>query len=148
MTIKRLGQSDLAALRKLNKLFAEVFEDEESYASKPPSDGYLREFLGNAANIVLVAEDEGRVVGGAVGYLLQKFEQKRSEVYLYDLAVAKDQQRKGVGTALMRRLRAVAAEAGAWVVFVQADEGDEAVEFYRALGPSEDLSTRNFDFLT
>jgi aminoglycoside 3-N-acetyltransferase I len=145
-TLLRLGTEHLDYMRLLNTLFADVFEDAQSYSEQPPSDEYLRAFLSDKAHIVLVTEQDGQVIGGLVAYHLTKFERERSEVYVYDLAVSNDHQRQGIGKALMAKIREIARELGAYVVFVQADEGDDAVEFYRALNPSEDSATRNFDF--
>lgn len=142
----RLTQHDVPKLQKLNELFGAVFEDTDSYQSHPPRGEYLTEFLTNKQNIVLVAEHNGQIVGGLVAYCLTKFEQERKEIYLYDLAVSTDHQRQGIGKILMNELRILATSLGAYVVFVQADEDDEAVAFYESLGPTENLRTRNFDF--
>ena len=144
--LRRLKQTDLAAMRSLNVLFGEVFEDPESYQNDMPSDDYLRRFLASENTIVFVAEEDGTVIGGLVAYILDKFEQERREVYLYDLAVATDHHRQGIGHRLIEDLKTAAYEAGAYVVFVQADEGDEAIKFYESLAPTENLRTRNFDF--
>lgn len=144
--IARLTEQDVPKLQKLNELFGEVFEDADNYRSHPPRSEYLADFLAQRQNIVLVAEHDGQIVGGLVAYCLTKFEQERKEVYLYDLAVSADHQRQGVGKMLMNELRATAKSLGAYIVFVQADEGDEAVAFYESLQPVENLRTRNFDF--
>ena len=82
----------------------------------------------------------GVVVGGLAAYVLPKFERARSEVYLYDLAVADTHRRRGIATALIAELRRIAAARGAWVVFVQADYGDDpAVALYTKLGTREDV---------
>ena len=143
---RRLDKGDSDEMRALNRLFADVFEDNESYAATLPSDEYLNVFLGDVKNIVLVAKDGEKVVGGLVAYVITKFEMERKEVYLYDLAVSNHYQRQGIGKELIEKLKDVARNVGAYVVFVQADEGDDAVHFYRSLHPSEDLQTRNFDF--
>lgn len=145
-TIRRLSEADTAALQQLNKLFADVFDDVKSYGLHQPSEDYLRQFLSDQNHIVLVAEDESGIVGGLVAYCLTKFEQDRKEVYVYDLAVATAHQRHGVGKMLMDEIRNIARDMGAYVVFVQADEGDAAIAFYEALQPTENLKTRNFDF--
>ena len=80
------------------------------------------------------------VVGGLAGYVLPKFEQARSELYIYDLAVDPAQRRRGVATALVRAVQRLAAERGSWVVFVQADHGDDAaIALYTKLGVREDV---------
>lgn len=145
-SVRRLSGNDLETMRSLNVLFGDVFEDDENYHNHKPSDDYLREFLADDRNMVVVALQDGEVVGGLVAYVLDKFERERREVYLYDLAVAKAHHRKGIGRRLIDELKIIAREVGAYVVFVQADEGDEAVKFYESLSPSENLRTRNFDF--
>ncbi len=80
------------------------------------------------------------MVGGLATYVLDKFEQARSEVYIYDLAVAAARRPRGIATALIRRTQAMAAELGAWVVFVQADRSDDAaIALYSGLGQREDV---------
>jgi aminoglycoside 3-N-acetyltransferase I len=138
--VQVLGPTDLALLRALNALFAEVFEDRESYAGRPPSDDYLRRVLSGDTTIAIVALAGAQVVGGLTGYELRKLEQERSEVYLYDLAVSAQHRRQGIATALIRRLQQEATARGAWVVFVQADHGDDpAIALYTKLGTREDV---------
>jgi aminoglycoside 3-N-acetyltransferase I len=88
--------------------------------------------------IALVALNEATVVGALVAYELPKLERARSEVYIYDLAVATAHRRQGVATRLIERVRAIAHERSAWVAFVQADYGDEpAIALYEKLGVRE-----------
>jgi aminoglycoside 3-N-acetyltransferase I len=90
--------------------------------------------------VAVAALRDGEVIGGLAAYVLPKFEQARSEVYLYDLAVAAGHRRQGVATALIACLQRVAAERGAYVIFVQADLGDEpAIALYTKLGVREDV---------
>ena len=90
--------------------------------------------------IAVAALQGGVVVGGLAAYVLPKFERARSEVYLYDLAVAETHRRRGIATALIAELRRIAVARGAWVVFVQADYGDDpAVALYTRLGTREDV---------
>jgi len=80
------------------------------------------------------------VVGGLAAYELRKFEQERSEIYIYDLAVASAHRREGIATALIEHLKPIAADRGAYVIFVQADLGDEpAIALYTKLGTREDV---------
>jgi GNAT superfamily N-acetyltransferase len=60
--------------------------------------------------------------------------------------VAPSYQRHGIGKNLIEAIQKVAKGMGAYVVFVQADEGDKAINFYEAMNPSENIKTRNFDF--
>lgn len=138
--IRQLTRGDVGLLRQLNALFAQVFEDPASYAAAPPDDAYVERVLARDHVIVLAAVADGAVIGGLVAYELEKLERARSEVYIYDLAVAAPHRRRGIATRLIERLQALARERGAWVVFVQADRGDDpAIALYGKLGVREEV---------
>jgi aminoglycoside 3-N-acetyltransferase I len=139
-SVRRLTRNDVPLLRALNALFGEAFAEPETYGAEPPTDEYLDAFLGNEHVVALVALVREDVVGGLVAYELDKFERARREMYIYDLAVAERHRRRGMATALIQRLREIAAERGAWVVYVQADHGDEAaIALYEQLGKREEV---------
>lgn len=138
--IRRLTPADTGTFAGLNTLFGEVFEDMDTYTGQRPDEDYLRSLLADDGFFALVATEGEAVIGGLVAYTLRKFEQRRSEVYLYDLAVSAAHRRRGIATALIRTLQRLAAERGAWVVFVQADHGDDpAIALYTKLGVREDV---------
>jgi aminoglycoside 3-N-acetyltransferase I len=121
-------------------MFATAFDGFEEYSVAPPADDYLRELLVKPQVIVLAAIEESEVVGGMLAYELPKLEQARSEIYLYDLAVAEQRRRQGVATALIDHLRAIARQRGAWMIFVQGDYGDDpALSLYGKLGTREEV---------
>ncbi len=141
-TMRQLGPADLDAMDSLLDVFAEVFDEPETYVGKRPPPEYMRGLLGSDYFIAIVAEMAGAVVGGLAAYELKKFEQERSEIYLYDLAVLAAYRRQRVATGLIQELRRVAAARGAYVVFVQADTGPEdepAIALYTKLGRREDV---------
>lgn len=127
-------------MEALLSVFAEAFEDAETYDSARPGKPYLDRLLGSDQFTALVAVKDNVVIGGLAAYELQKFEQERSEFYIYDLAVAASHRRQGVATALIQYLKTIAASRGAYVVYVQADFGDEpAIALYSKLGIREDV---------
>jgi aminoglycoside 3-N-acetyltransferase I len=137
--VRMLCGDDVERMHALLDLYGDVFGEPDTYSHARPDDAYLRDLLGSRAFITLIAESEGRVVGGLSAYVLPKFERARSEVYIYDLAVAEDCRRLGIATALIERLKPIAVERGAWVIFVQADRGDAAaVALYEKLGIREE----------
>lgn len=138
--------ANLEDIRLLLRLFGEAFGEPDTYQSAVPSDNYLSQLISRDDFIPLVAIIDGKVVGGLAAYVLQKFEQERSEIYIYDLAVAEEFRRRGVATGLIDKLREVAREIGAWVIYVQADVGDEpAIKLYESLGTREDV--HHFDIV-
>ena len=140
MIVRRLGPDDAGRMRDLNTLFATVFGDFDSYVAARPGDDYLRRVLGRDEVIALTAYDSEELVGGLVAYVLDKLEQERSEIYIYDLAVVETHRRRGIATALIAELQGIAAAFGAWVIYVQADYGDApAIALYEKLGIREDV---------
>lgn len=127
-------------MRALLEMFGAAFADAETYCKKQPPDSYLARLLGDDGFFALVAVRAGAVIGGLAAYELQKFEQQRGEIYIYDLATAAAHRRKGVATALINKLRAIAKTRGAYVIFVQADHGDAAaIRLYEKLGKREEV---------
>lgn len=138
--VRRLGPADVALMRGLSEMFGAAFADPETYGGAPPDDAYLRDLLAKDHVFALAALLDDAVVGGLVAYELDKFERARREVYIYDLAVAESHRRKGIATALIGHLRGLAASRGAWVIFVQADYGDDpAIALYEKLGTREEV---------
>jgi aminoglycoside 3-N-acetyltransferase I len=138
--LRRLGARDLALARQLNAMFGEAFGEPDTYADDPKSGSNLPAVLAKEHVIALVALAEGEVAGGLVAYELDKLERGRREVYIYDLAVAESHRRRGIATALIDLCREIAAERGAWVVYVQADYEDApAVALYEKLGRREEV---------
>jgi aminoglycoside 3-N-acetyltransferase I len=132
------GQTEL--VHGLLTMFGEAFEDPATYAAKRPTPEYLDELLRRDTFIALAALKGDDVVGGLAAYELHKIEQARSEIYIYDLAVSSAHRREGIATALINELRALAAARGAWVIYVQADYGDDpAIALYTKLGEREDV---------
>ncbi len=126
----------------MNELFARAFDDPDSYSAHSPSDKYLQGLLQKSHVIALAALVGESIVAGLVAYVLDKFEQERSEVYIYDLAVREDYRRQGVATSLINELRFHARAAGAWLIYVQADKGEDdmpAQQLYESLGKREDV---------
>jgi len=143
---KHITADDVDVLKGLLAVFGEAFGDHDAYQGAVPTDAYLRSLLAKPHFIALAALDGDRVVGGLAAYVLEKFEQARSEVYIYDLAVLEDHRRKGIATDLIRELGRISKERGAYVVMVQADPGDEpAIRLYESLGTKEDV--HHFDIL-
>ena len=139
-TYKQLGAEDIAMLRLLLRMFGEAFADMNAYQSAVPSDEYLRSLLAKQNFIVLVALADDRVVAGLAAYVLEKFEQERLEIYIYDLAVARQHRRKGIATKLINNLRQIARERRAYVIYVQADRTDDAaIKLYESLGIKEEV---------
>jgi len=139
-SIHQLTRDDQALMKALSASFGEAFDEMETYGGNRPSAGYLQQLFGSDYFIALAALKNGEVVGGIAAYELKKFEQERSEIYIYDLAVSVAHRREGIATALIQELKKLAAARAAYVIFVQADMGDApAIALYSKLGIREDV---------
>ncbi len=136
----QLESGDLSLMKDLLAVFGAAFNEPATYGDAIPGDDYLARLLSGTHFIALAATKGEEVVGGLAAYVFEKFEQERREFYIYDLAVAAGHRRQGIATALIEHLRRIAAARGAYVMFVQADKGDDpAIALYTKLGPLEDV---------
>ena len=144
--IQVLAREHVVLMRRMLALFGEAFSDRSTYTGSPPGDSYLQELLSNGTFIAIAALAGAEVVGGLAAYTLPKFEQPRNEIYIYDLAVDAGHRRQGIATAMIEELKQLARAKGAYVIYVQADYGDDAaIALYSKLGVREDVL--HFDIL-
>ena len=137
--IQHIIAGEVAAMEAANRLFDEVF-GEDAYKGPRASRAHLERLLLDPKFIALVAYEGEEMVGALAGYELVKFEADRSEIYIYDLAVASTHRRQGIATAMIEALRRLAAERDIYVIYVQADYGDDpAIALYTGLGMREDV---------
>jgi aminoglycoside 3-N-acetyltransferase I len=139
-SVRIIRAIDSDVLRNMLDLFGRVFEDVDTYCGNQPDSMYLRNLLEGDSFIAVAAFAGKKVVGALAAYELKKFEQSRSEIYIYDLAVEERYRRAGVATALIEELKCEATRRSAYVIYVQADYGDDpAVSLYTKLGSREDV---------
>lgn len=141
--IKKLDKQDIDKLMALIRLFEDVFEMD---GLKMPDKQYLQQLLEKDGFFVFVAQAKNRVVVGLTCYILQQYYSQTAQVYIYDLAVKTEFQRKGIGKMLMSALMDYCKGIGIEEVFVQAEQEDEhAVAFYHATG-GEALKAIHFSY--
>jgi ribosomal protein S18 acetylase RimI-like enzyme len=128
--IRRIGPEDSEAI-----LAGDVFDG-------PALRDSVVRFLGlpghpDPRNLLLVAELGGRIVGFASGVLIDHPDKPRS-LFICELGVNEDAQRRGIGGSLLAAIRAEGRARGCTSTWV-ATEGDNlpARALYRAAGGSE-----------
>jgi aminoglycoside 3-N-acetyltransferase I len=131
MQLKRLKAGDRELAKVLFSVMAEVFAE----GSEELSDGYIDRLLGREDFWAIAAFAGNDIVGGLTAHTLPMTRAEYSEIFIYDIAVRSEHQRKGIGRRLVEELRAQAADMGITDLFVPADNEDaHALDFYRAIG--------------
>ncbi|MDO1451717.1 GNAT family N-acetyltransferase [Rhodocytophaga aerolata] len=143
MEIKRLDQSGIANFRNLIEVFTEVFEN-----SIPiPNDQYLSKLLSDPDFMVFVAKIHDKVVGSLTIYVLHQYYSEKPLAYIYDVGVAPEFQRKGIGKALIIECCNFCKANGFDEVYVEAESEDkDAVNFYRKTKYSTETLATHFSY--
>ena len=128
--IRRVGAADRALVQGAAGLFDE-----------PLRDGALDRFLVAQDHHLLLAFDGDVPVGFVTGVELTHPD-KGVEMFLYELGVAENARGRGVGTALVKALAALAHERGCRGMWVLADSDNAAaLAAYRRAGATVEQST-------
>ena len=117
VTIRRLGAGDILVGRAAFSMMVEVFGE----GAEPLDDDYVGGLLIREAFWVLVARVEDEVIGAITAHTLPMTRSPTSELFVYDLAVRTDHQRRGIGRRLVLALCEAAERVGIDTVFVPAD---------------------------
>jgi len=131
---QRLMADDRALANSLFAIMAEVFG--ETY--KPLDEAYLDRLLSREDFWAIAALMGDVILGGLTAHTVPMTRAESSEIFIYDIAVRGDHQRRGIGRQLMTALLEGGAAANIYTVFVAADNDDDhALDFYRSLGGVE-----------
>lgn len=142
ISFRVLGPADHKALQDVQRLYAEVFEEEASALG----DAYASRLLEDGRALFFVVEAGDQITGAATVYVLPSLHGEYNEMYIYDMAVASAQQRQGVGSHLLTYIKQYCKTVGVKILFVQADASDmNARSFYRKNGGIEE-DVRHYDF--
>lgn len=94
-----------------------------------------RAYLRDPANIFLLAIDRGQAVGFLRGTALRQPHIRRSQMFLYEIAVLPKFQRRGIARALIERLVRYCRTRGFEEIFVFTSPNNRpAVRLYRSTG--------------
>ena len=111
----------------------QVLEAAPLYDEAPREDA-VRRFLDESGHHLLLAREDGRVVGFVSG-VETTHPDKGTEMFLYELAVDESAQRRGHGRALVAALAELARERGCFGMWVLTDhDNPAALATYSAAG--------------
>lgn len=132
-TTRVLSDDDIAGFMELITLFEDVFEMKDFVM---PPEEHLQQLLKKSGFFAMVAEAEGKIVGGLTVYVFDQYYSTKPLAYIFDLAIDRKFQRKGIGSKLIEDVVRHCKSKGFQEVFVQADRVDDyALKFYRSTRP-------------
>jgi len=134
--IKQLTVTDLTLTQQLFILLQQVFGAEHPIKV---SEAYTRKLIANPIFVVFAAILDNEPVGGLTGYISPMYNGEVSELYIYDIAVKPQFQRRGVGKQLIAFARDYCSKSGMSAMYVQANAEDgHALNFYRSTKAKEE----------
>lgn len=132
--IRLATESDLPGLCAL---IAELFalESDFSVDRAKQAKGLALLMSDGSRGLVLLAEDDGKVLGMVSGQLLASSAEGAWSVLLEDMVVTANARGQGIGADLVAALESWAKERGATRIQLLADHGNQAaLGFYSRLG--------------
>lgn len=109
------------------------------FDSSPKADATAR-FLSDGLHHLFIAYEDGEAAGFVTGVEMTHPD-KGTEMFLYELGVDERFRRRGIGSALVERLREFARERGCYGMWVLVDDDNEAaLATYRRAGSAESAS--------
>lgn len=147
MEIREAVPADAALVMELIRELA-VYE-RLAHEVEGDTEALQRHLFGpDPAAHVLIAEDDGEPVGFALWFRTFSTFLTTPVLYLEDLFVREPHRGRGIGSALLRRLAAIAVERGYgrvewWVL----DWNEPSIGFYRSIGatPMDEWTTFRLD---
>lgn len=125
MEVRRLGVEDAAIACEV----ACVHKD------RVVEVDYMRRFLANPRNHLVVAFCDGQIAGFALGYETDRVDRDQTQMCLYEVDVRQDHRRKGVGRAVVNELKRICKANNCVNMWVITDESNEpAKRLYSSTG--------------
>ena len=116
MRVERVRQGDEQRVIDAGHLF-----------DRPPDEQATRAYLADERNYLLLAYlDDGAAVGFVRGTALRRLDGPERQMFLYEIDVAPEHQRQGVGTALIRALEQICRDERFAEMFVFTNRSNTA----------------------
>ncbi|WP_319776927.1 GNAT family N-acetyltransferase [Maridesulfovibrio sp.] len=131
--IRNANSADLIPMTDLLKSLFSIEKDFTADGSRQMQG--LRMLLGNPRARILVAEEQGEVVGMCTGQIVISTAEGGPSILVEDVVVRTDRQGKGIGSMLMEAILGFAEENRATRLQLLADcDNTPALKFYDKIG--------------
>lgn len=131
----KIRKLDTKDLKLANELFLQFQDDDGVEKPTSASEEYIAKLLATDDFHVVVAIENGKVIGGLTAYELSGYKDEEAEMFLYELGVEEAFRRKGIATALIDYLKETCLEKEIEEMFVDALANNlPAVKLYENTG--------------
>jgi ribosomal protein S18 acetylase RimI-like enzyme len=132
MQIKRITRITLELINELSQTFVKGKPDGKSGEWNLKN---ARNFVKNLDNIFLLAYKDNKMAGMVSAYRLQRMDDKKAELFFYEIGVKKEFRRKGIGRALIEELKKISKVMGGEEMFVLTNKSNiPAMNLYKTTG--------------
>ena len=122
---RRLNANDLETVLHMNEGFREGFIER----------AWAQRFLSDTRNWLFAALDGGEIIGFAYGYALNRLDRAQNQLYIHEVGVREDWQRKGIGYTMMQELLTLCKAENICKCFLTCYQNNEGANaLYRKLG--------------
>lgn len=136
MDFRRLTETDLPLALAMNRDFRSGIAQEEA----------LHVFLADPECWLFAAVKDGRIIGFAYGYALQRLNTDKKMLYIHEVGIMEEYQRQGIGTLLMDRLKADCKAENFCKIFLICDQKNTGANaLYRKTGGETSVESQGND---
>jgi ribosomal protein S18 acetylase RimI-like enzyme len=129
--VKRLRSQDAKlAQRAINTL-----KPAQERNHKDVTADYMRAFLGEDKNILILGLEDNSPVGFALAYLLDRVDRNQAMMLFYEIVVLDHHQGRGLGTMMINQLKRIGRDRTVMEIWVLTNRSNSAaVNLYRSTG--------------
>ena len=128
MVIELIKPEEVDKFIELRRIFAEVFEQDAPLLD----EDQIKRIRDNRGFIAIGATVGFELVGGLTAHLVTNYYQGGLDLFIYDIAIKTEHQRKGVGIELLNFTKKFCRNHGVNEMYVAAEADDEnALSYYR-----------------
>ena len=134
----RVRRLDITDADLASQTIRAIKGDEESNGATSLDSDDMKLWLENSSNVLLAATQANTGVGFALGYLLDRIDRSRPMLFFYEIVVASDCRRRGIGRRLVEAMKTIAHEKQVTKMWVQTDPANTAARaLYQCAGGIE-----------
>jgi ribosomal protein S18 acetylase RimI-like enzyme len=126
---------NISRLRATDDDIAHAIKLVKQFHAKDVAYLRIQYFLANPAHYVIIAEINAEIAGFLLAYALERIDREAAQMFIYEVEVAPNYRRQGIGTALVRHIVDLARAEKMLEAFVSTNRSNTAaMRLYAATG--------------